>query len=133
MAVETALTSTLAPDQITLAVERTLLAHERTLMAWIRTGLSLVTFGFTLFKFFEFLHEHEPGRYEYQALGARTFGRVMIALGILTLGLATWQHRRSMHGLRAYSPAAPRSVALLLAVLISALGILALIATVHRG
>ena len=122
-----------APDQLTLAWERTFLAHERTLMAWIRTGLSLTTFGFTLFKFFEFLHEHEPGKYEPQALGARTFGRLMIAIGIVTLALATWQHRQSMNVLRAHYPEAPRSVAMLLAVVISVLGILALIATVQRG
>jgi putative membrane protein len=133
MAQETAGKPTAPPDQLTLALERTLLAHERTLMAWIRTGLSLTTFGFTLYKFFEFLHEHEPGRFEPQALGARTFGRVMIAIGIVTLALATWQHRQSMNVLRAHYPGAPRSLSLLLAVVISALGILALIATVPRG
>jgi len=133
MAQETAGKPAAPPDQLTLALQRTLLAHERTLMAWIRTGLSLTTFGFTLFKFFEFLHEHEPGKYEPQALGARTFGRLMIAIGIVTLALATWQHRQSMNVLRAHYPEAPRSVAMLLAVVISVLGILALIATVQRG
>jgi putative membrane protein len=121
------------PDQLTLALERTLLAHERTLMAWIRTGLSLTTFGFTLFKFFEFLHEHEPGKYEQQALGARTFGRVMIGIGIVTLVLATWQHRQSTNVLRAHYPEGPRSTAVLLAIALSILGSLALIATIHRG
>lgn len=120
------------PDQLQLALERTLLAHERTLMAWIRTGLSLTTFGFTLYKFFEFLHEHEPDRYQQQALGARTFGRVMIVIGIVTLVVAALQHRHSMNVLRAHYPEAPRSLAILLAVLLAALGILALIATIHR-
>jgi putative membrane protein len=121
------------PDQLTLAVERTLLAHERTLMAWIRTGLSLTTFGFTLFKFFEFLHEHEPEKYQPQALGARTFGRLLMVIGVITLVLATWHERQSMSELRSRCPGAHRSTAVLLAVALSVLGILALVATMNRG
>jgi putative membrane protein len=121
------------PDQFHLALERTFLAHERTLMAWVRTAASLITFGFTLFKFFEYLHEHEQDAMEQRVLGARSYGMVMIVIGVVTLALATWQHRQSMAKLRARYPDAPFSLALLLAALISGLGILALIATFHRA
>lgn len=122
-----------APDQMSLALDRTFLAHERTLMAWVRTAASLITFGFTLFKFFQYLKEHEPGSVEQHVLGARTFGMVMIVIGVVTLALATLQHRVNMNRLRAQYPAAPFSLALLLAALISGLGILALVGTFYRG
>ena len=50
-------------------------------------GCLLITFGFTLFKFFQYLKEHEPGSVEQPVLGARTFGMVMIVIGVLTLAL----------------------------------------------
>jgi putative membrane protein len=118
-------------DQVQLALERTFLAYERTLMAWIRTAASLITFGFTLFKFFQYLHEYEPGREAPHLLGARAYGAVMIAIGVLTLGLATWQHRLSMKRLRREYREAPFSLALLLATLISLLGVLALLAALY--
>jgi putative membrane protein len=117
-----------APDQLKLAWDRTFLAHERTLMAWIRTAASLITFGFTLYKFFEFLRETDPSRHQPRVFGARTFGIVMIVVGIATLVLATWHHRQSMKLVRLYYPEARRSFALLVAGLISLLGVLALVA-----
>jgi putative membrane protein len=102
-------------------------------MAWVRTAASMITFGFTLFKFFQYLHEHERDAMEQPVLGARSYGMVMIVIGVVTLALATWQHRQNMAKLRAEYPEAPFSLALLLAALISGLGILALIATFHRG
>ncbi len=120
------------PDQAKLALERTFLAHERTLMAWVRTATSLITFGFTLYKFFQYLHEGGKADSTEHLLGARAYGTVMIAIGVVTLAVATWQHRQSMKALRAQYPQAPFSLALVLAALMSALGILALITAVYR-
>ena len=118
-----------APDQVTLALERTYLAHERTLMAWTRTATSLITFGFTLFKFFEYLHERgEAGG--QRALGARTFGLIMIGIGVFTLVLATVQHRLQMRPLCTQHPNAPFSLAFLLAGLIACLGVFGFIAAI---
>ena len=94
-----------APDQVTLALERTYLAHERTLMAWTRTATSLITFGFTLFKFFEYLHERGEAARGQQVLGARTFGLIMIGIGVFTLVLATVQHRLQMREQATIGPA----------------------------
>ncbi len=114
-----------AREQLRLAVERTYLAHERNLMAWTRTATSLITFGFTLFKFFEYLHESGKAARGPQAFGARTFGMIMIGVGVSLLMLATVQHWWEMRRLRtadfAYSHF---PFALILAGLVTALGIL---------
>ena len=124
MAHEPATIATGAPDQLKLAAERTYLAYERTLMAWTRTATSLITFGFTLYKFFEYLHERGETPRGPQIMGARTFGLIMIGIGVLVLIVASLQHRTQLQRLRAYYPDAPFSLALLLAVLIACLGIL---------
>ena len=126
MADETA-AKALGVDQVTLALERTFLAHERTLMAWTRTATSLITFGFTLYKFFEFLHERGEATRGQQVVGARTFGMLMIGIGVVTLIVASFQHRLQVGRLKAHYPDAPFSLALLLAGLIAGLGILGLV------
>lgn len=120
-------------DQTTMALERTFLAYERTLMAWTRTSTSLITFGFTLYKFFEYFHENGDGTRGGRSVAAREFGLIMIGIGVGTLSLAAWQHRLHLRRLRVYYPGAPFSLAFLLAVLISCLGILGFIAGLFRS
>lgn len=124
---EPAVNLCVAPDQMNLALERTYLAHERTLMAWTRTATSLITFGFTLYKFFEFLHERGEATRSQQVVGARTFGLIMIGIGVMTLVIASLQHQLQMRRLKTYFPDAPFSLSLLLAAVIACLGILGLI------
>ena len=131
MAQESALQS--PPDQMTLALERTYLAHERTLMAWTRTATSLITFGFTLYKFFEYLHERGEAAHGPQLFGARTFGLIMIGIGVFTLIVASVQHQMQMRHLKAHYPSAPFSLALLLAALIACLGILGFISGIANS
>jgi putative membrane protein len=119
-------------DQAQMAMERTYLAHERTLLAWVRTGTSLVTFGFTLYKFFQYLHEQYPDRHPASLLGARPLGMMLIAIGVLTLALACWQHRQATQRLRKQCPDIPFSPAYVLAALMAALGVLALIAPLFQ-
>jgi uncharacterized membrane protein YidH (DUF202 family) len=68
----------------------------------------------------------------HQLLGPRTYGMLMIGIGVITLALATWQHQQSMKKLRLQYAAVPFSLALLLAAFISGLGILALVAAIYR-
>lgn len=117
-----------------LAVDRTRLAYERTLMAWIRTAASLISFGFTIYKFFEF----DSGRGSIppstvHLLTPRQFGMAMIATGIFALAFAAFDHRRNMARLRAEFGSFERSVSLVVAVLVSGMGILALLVTFVRG
>ncbi len=115
-----------------LAVDRTRLAYERTLMAWVRTAASLISFGFTIYKFFEF----ESGKGAVPAshlLSPRQFGIIMIGTGVIALALATVDHYRNMRQMREEYGTARRSVAMSVAVIVSGMGILALVVAVFRG
>lgn len=106
-----------------LAVDRTRLAYERTLMAWVRTAISLISFGFTIYKFFQIEAVGKRDR----MISATEFSVLMIVFGLVSLLMATLEHRRDLNALRAEYPDIPRSLARVLAALISILGILALI------
>jgi putative membrane protein len=113
-----------------LAADRTRLAYERTLMAWVRTAISLITFGFTIYKFFQI--EGAGGKQD-RVVSATQFSVLMIVIGLVSLLMATLQHRRDLNSLKAEYPVqVPRSLARVLAALISVLGILALVAVVLR-
>jgi putative membrane protein len=120
------------PDAQHLALDRTLLAHERTLLAWIRTATSLITFGFTLYKFFQYLREQGHLRAAEHPLGARTVGLIMIGIGVFVLVAAAWQHRLQLKQLAPPGEKPPFSLALVVATLIAALGVLAFVAAVFR-
>ena len=113
-----------------LAYDRTRLAYENTMMAWVRTATSLITFGFSVYKFFQF--DIKRAAEFTGAIGPREFGFMMIVFGLVSLIAGTVQHVTSMRQLRKQYPAAARSVAALLAGLISILGIVALIAVIFR-
>jgi len=66
------------------------------------------------------------------AVGPREFGLMMITFGLVSLAAGTVQHITSMRQLRKQNPGMPRSIAALLAFLISFLGIFALIAVLFR-
>lgn len=119
-------------DATRLAVHRTRLAFERTLMAWVRTATSLITFGFAVYKFFQF--EKRDGAATDFRIGPREFALMMISIGIFSLLLATFQHRRSMKTLRSQfqDMRVPMSLATVVGGLISLLGVLALIAVIFR-
>jgi putative membrane protein len=120
------------PDATQLALERTNLAHERTLMAWVRTAVSLISFGFTIYKFFQYMREQQSIEPIKRLLGPREFGLIMISIGVVSLLLATlqnWQLRKKL--MERYHDV-PHSLATVLAVLISLLGIMAVIAIIFR-
>jgi putative membrane protein len=119
-------------DSNQLAMDRTWLAHERTLMAWIRTATSMISFGFTIYKFFQF----EQGRNAPGARGLltpRDFALIIVAIGLVALLVATIQNRIEVAELRKHLGSRKRSLAVLVAALVSAFGILVLIATVLRA
>jgi putative membrane protein len=115
-----------------LAYDRTRLAYERTLMAWVRTGVSLISFGFTIYKFFEEFHTAAQVPAPTRLLSAREFGLIMITIGLIAVLLATVQHVKIMHRLRSQDPDVPYSLAAVVALLVSILGILALMAVFFR-
>jgi putative membrane protein len=100
------------------------------MMAWVRTATSLITFGFSVYKFFQF--EMKGTEYVYHLFGPRGFALMMITFGLVALVAGTAQHVMSLRALRAEYPVARRSVAALLAALISLLGLFALILVLSR-
>jgi putative membrane protein len=78
--------------------------------------------------FFQYLRENAPA--PHRAFGPREFALVAISVGIVALLLATYEHRRSMQSLRAQYGDVPYSLATVLAALISAFGVLGLIAVI---
>jgi putative membrane protein len=112
-----------------LAFDRTWVAYERTMLAWVRTATSLITFGFSVFKFFQIVREGEQRNY---FIGAREFGLLLVSIGLISLVLATLQYRQNIRMLGEEYQGRPRSLAVIVAALISILGILALIVMVFR-
>ena len=113
-----------------LAFERTRAAYERTMMSWIRTATSLITFGFSVYKFFQ-LEAPASARHN-RLIGPRQFALVLVSLGLISLLLATVEHRRNIRALDAQYSSNQPSLAIMLAALISLLGILALFAMIFR-
>ena len=114
-----------------LAYERTNLAHERTMMAWVRTATALISFGFTIYKFFELEKANIMG-IKSQAIGPHKFAILMIAVGILSLVMATIEHRQHVMSMRKKHVEMRRSLAAWVAGLISVLGLLAMGAVIFR-
>ena len=108
-----------------LAYKRTYFANERTQMAWVRTSLALISFGFGIAKFFQYLHEKQGT--QAPPMGPRTVGMTMIAIGLVSLAVANFQHRRVVKALSAECPGLPLSTAGATAAVIMVLGILAFI------
>jgi putative membrane protein len=113
-----------------LAFARTRVAYERTMMSWIRTATSLITFGFSLYKFFQI--EAPVGSQRNRLIGPREFAFMLVGVGLISLLLATLEYSHNIRALRAQSSGNQRSLAVLLATLISLLGIVALVAMIFR-
>ena len=113
-----------------LAFDRTRAAYERTMMAWIRTATSLITFGFTIYKFFQI--EEPPRGRPNRLIGPRGFAFILVSIGLFSLIVATLEHRQDIRTLGAQYAGKRRSLAVLVAAMISILGILALVAIIFR-
>ena len=148
--VDTPITATSEPDRISvelasrrtgMSFQRTRLSADRTLMSVIRTSLSLISFGFTIFQVFEKAHQAEIIR---SSLAARSFGQVLVTLGTLMLALGIVYHVQFMAGLRGEraqmkadglihgESAFPVSLTLVTALVLLAIGLLAIASTVFN-
>jgi|SRR5271167_3048266 putative membrane protein len=117
-------------DSTRLAFDRTRAAYERTMMSWIRTATSLITFGFSIYKFFQI--EAPKGGQQNRLIGPREFALMLVSIGLVSLLLATLEHRQNIRALGAQYAGKPRSLAVLVAALLSILGVLALLAMILR-
>jgi putative membrane protein len=114
----------------TLAYARTRAAYERTMMSWIRTATSLITFGFSVYKFFQF--EKPTDGSENRLVGPREFALTLVSIGLFSLVLATLEYRQNIRTLGRQSGEKARSLAVVMAALISVLGLAALIVMIFR-
>ncbi|MHA3771799.1 YidH family protein [Verrucomicrobiota bacterium sgz303538] len=121
----------LVPDASTrLAAERTRLAYGRTLLGWIRTAVSLITFGFSIHQFFRIAR---AGAVESEhRIGPREFGLLMIAIGLVSLLMATLENRRDIKALKAQYPDLHDSSEPVLSLLVAILGIAAVLVILLR-
>lgn len=124
------------PVTTRLAYERTRGGYERTMMAWVRTGTSLITFGFAIYKFFQLemagVVVESEALIETTLVGPREFGLILIGIGQLSILMGAYEHRRDLNALRKGYPDMPRSGTQLIAVLMTTLGILALVGVIYR-
>jgi putative membrane protein len=119
-----------------MSFQRTRMSADRTLMSVIRTSLSLIGFGFTIFQVFEKLHDASILK---SAHAPRTFGEalVVIGIGMLIVGIGyhvsfmTWLRKEreqlKRDGLIHAESQFPISLTLLVALVVLAIGILAII------
>ena len=121
----------IVPDASTrLAAERTRLAYGRTLLGWIRTAVSLITFGFSIYQFFRITRTgFVEGKY---LIGPREFGMVMIGIGLMSLLIAAWEHRKAVQALRTEYPDLRDSSERVLAFMVGVLGLLGLLVAAFR-
>lgn len=108
-----------------LAYARTRAAYERTMMSWITTATSLITFGFSVYKFFQF--ERPTNGSQDRLVGPREFALALVSLGLFSLVLATLEYRQNIRMLGEESGGRVRSLAVVMAALIAALGLAALV------
>jgi len=123
--------STTKLDSTQLALSRTWLANERTLMAWVRTAASQISFAFTIYKFFQYENGHQPN-VQKGLFTPRYFAIILASIGLLSLFMATIQHRKEIRRLTPQMTEPPRSLAGLMSWLISIFGILVWVSTVIR-
>ena len=100
------------------------------MMSWIRTATSLITFGFSIYKFFQI--EAPSERQQNYLIGPRGFALALVSIGLFSLLLATLENRQKIQTLGAQYAGKQRSLSVLVAALISLLGVLALLAMIFR-
>jgi uncharacterized membrane protein YidH (DUF202 family) len=127
-----------------MAFQRSRMSAERTLMGVIRTSMSLISFGFTIYQFLG--HMAQAGLVSGMPHAARNFGVALVWLGVAMLIAGIFYHMQFMLGLRRQRRIMcaaglvhgdshfPVSFTLLIAVLLLALGVVALTSlTFHIG
>jgi len=108
---------------------RVFFAAERTLLAWIRTGITIIALGFVVARFGLFVQllgsQSDAALANTHPKLSAGLGIVFVFAGTLSILLAALQHRRFIATLSAIDlpPAYSRQYALVISLLIAALGI----------
>jgi putative membrane protein len=132
----------LAARRTGMSFQRTRMSADRTLMSVIRTSLSLIGFGFTIYQVFAKLHEAEVLK---SAAAPHHFGLALVLLGVMMLVVGIGYHvafmislRRQREQLKAEGlihaeSQFPVSLTLMVALLLLAIGLLAIASMVFKA
>ncbi|HEX6041528.1 DUF202 domain-containing protein [Longimicrobium sp.] len=139
-----------SPDEISvelssrrtgMSFQRTRMSADRTLMSVLRTSLSLISFGFTIAQVFGKVAESQG----WGRAPARNFGVALVLLGIVMLVIGIGYHAAFMSELRRErermkletlihaESGFPVSMTLIVALLLLAVGLLAILSMVFRA
>ena len=115
----------LAGTRTSLALTRNMMAAERTLLAWIRTSLAMISFGFTIGKLGPALESPQVDLFgrTTDALGVAYY---LVFVGTIALVLAAVQFKSDIGRFVPRGAKRRPSVAFVLAVLLSLLGMFVL-------
>jgi len=123
-----------------MSFQRTRMSADRTLMSVIRTSLSLIGFGFTIYQIFQKAHEAQILK---SSAAPRNFGEALVFLGIgmllvgigyhiaFMVGLRKERDRLKADGLIHAESQFPVSLTLMVAILLLAIGVLAIVSMVY--
>ena len=130
IAEQTPRSASVLDDSTRIAYESMRATYERIMMSWISTATSLITFGFSIYKFFQI--EAPASAQRGRLIGPSEFAFALVSIGLFSLLLATVEHRQAVRALGAQYGIRRRSLAGVVAVPISILGIFALFAMIFR-
>ena len=122
----------LAGTRTNLALTRSAMAAERTLMAWIRTCLAMISFGFTIGKLENILASAKVNVGFGRTADISGVAYFLVSLGTIALILASVQYRFEVAALTSHGLKRRPSLALVIAVLLSLLGVFAFTDLVTR-
>ena len=126
----------LAARRTGMSFQRTRMSADRTLMSVIRTSLSLIGFGFTIYQVFQKAHDANLLK---SSAAPRHFGETLVLLGIAMLvfgivyhvtfmvGLRRERERMKRDGLIHAESQFPLSLTLVVAVVLLAIGVMAIL------
>ena len=108
------------------------MASERTLMGCIRTAISMITFGFTMSRALQFAVQ-EGALKGIRARSPEDVALILIVLGTVSLGFASYQHWTFVRGLPSggAEPTRP-DLTFTMACLVFVLGLLILVNVLFR-
>lgn len=135
----------LAHERTDLAMDRNDLAGERTLMAWCRTSLAMIAFGFTIGKLRNILRKSEckgilgnTHTVRIKTSAYFLWGFLLVAFFLVALGTAAslvtaFKHDRRVPAINAMGPGQQFSVTFIEALLLAAVGRIALTSLVMQS
>ena len=111
--------------------ERSRIASEKLQLNWIKWNITCLGLGFTAYKFYYARLENHQSPIGHYITG-QEIGMFLIALGFVTLALATIQHKRKIEQLKLLMPTMHYSLSLRLSYVILIFSVLVFLVVILR-